>query len=494
MKYIFTLVLALVIVLLAVNFVSEGVMQDGAAVATRVEGTVIVFTREAPAGRPININDSIAKNDRVEVQGNSRLELRLPDGGYVRLSENARLTVRMLRFAKRTGTLYLQASLDNGRLWAKINKRATPESFVEVITSNGLAAGKETVFGVDAVEGAGTAISVYEGVVLAMSAAGKAPRTAGQTTALAEVPPVSVQALQQVSVSAQEGVLQPRVFDLKAAINDWIRWNLQRDAREGLASITVTPASSTLTRGASLQFAAVAHYPDNANKDITLFAAWSSSDVKIAKIGPFGTAAGTEIGAATIAAAIEDMNGSTVLNVSRDIVSIKVTPASRSIVNGAVQQFTAIGTFSDRTVKDITSSAVWRSSNADVAFVDAAGRAVAGNVAGTAVISASLGTKRGSAKLKVRRELVSITIMPESAMIIPGDTQRFGAVGSYSDKTTQDLTELAEWDSSDIRIAVTDQVHPGRVLGQKAGSAAITATYQDKSGSATINVEMIPSP
>jgi hypothetical protein len=163
-------------------------------------------------------------------------------------------------------------------------------------------------------------------------------------------------------------------------------------------------------------------------------------------------------------------------------------------MNGAVQQFMAIGTFSDKTVKDITSSAVWRSSNTDVAFVDAAGRAVAGNVAGTAVISASLGTKRGSATLKVRRELISITIMPESAMIIPGDMQRFGAIGSYSDKTTEDLTELVEWETSDIRIAVMDQVHPGRVLGQKAGSAAITATFKNKSGSATITVEMIPSP
>jgi len=489
MKYIISFVLALVIVMLIVNVVSEGVMQDGVATATQVQGTVRVFTSESPAGRLIRNNDSIAKNDRVEAQGNSRLELRLPDGGHVRLSENARLTVRMLQFEKRTGFMYVQAFLHNGKLWAEISTRGTPDSRVDVITSTGLAAGKGTVYGVDAEENASTTISVYEGVVLAMSAAGKAPRTVDQASSLAEVPPVSVQALQQVSVSAQEGVLQPRDFGLKAAINDWIRWNLQRDAREGLASITIAPVSSTITRGASLQFAAVARYPDNSEKNITSFATWSSSDVNVAKIDTFGLAVGTEIGAATIAAAIEDMNGSTLLNVSRDIVSIKVTPASRSMVNGAVQQFTAIGTFSDKTVRDITSSAVWRSSNAKVAFVDAAGRAVAGNVAGTAVISASLGTKRGSATLKVRRELVSITVLPKSAMIIPGDTQSFGAIGNYSDKTTQDLTEIVEWETSDIRIAVMDQAHPGRVLGQNAGSAAITATFRNKSGSGTITVE-----
>ena len=479
-------------VVLIVNIVSEGVMPDGVAVATQVQGTVRIFTSESPAGRLIRNNDSIAKNDRVEVQGNSRLELRLPDGGYLRLSENSRLTMRMLQFEKQAGTMYVQAFLDNGKVWAKV---AAPNSGVEVITSTGLVAGKNTVYGVDAEEDANTTINVYEGVDLTVSAAREAPQTVVQTSAPAEVQPVSVQTLQQVSVSAQEGVLQPRDFDPKAAINDWIRWNLQRDAREGLVSITVAPASSTITRGGSLQFAGVAHYPDNTEKDITWFATWSSSDVNVAKIDPYGIAAGTELGAATISAAIDDMSGSTVLNVSRDIVSIKVTPASSSIVNGAVQQFTAMGTFSDKTVKDITSSAVWSSSNTNVAFVDATGRTVAGNVAGAVVISASLGTKRGSATLKVRRELISITIMPESAMIMAHETQRFGAIGSYSDRTTQDLTETVEWETSDASIAEIDQAQAGRVIGKnKAGSATIRASFNRKSGSGTITIYTISSP
>ncbi len=152
MKHLFSLVLALVIVMLIVNVASEVVVPDGVAVATQVEGTVRVFTDETPAGRLIRKNDSIAKNDRVEVQENSRLELRLPDGGSLRLSENSRLTMRMLQFEHRTGILYLQAFLHNGKLWAKIKKRATPDSYVEVITSTGLVAAKETVYRVDAEE------------------------------------------------------------------------------------------------------------------------------------------------------------------------------------------------------------------------------------------------------------------------------------------------------------------------------------------------------
>ena len=108
---------------------------------------------------------------------------------------------------------------------------------------------------------------------------------------------------------------------------------------------------------------------------------------------------------------------------------------------------------------------------------------------GPPLISASLGTKRGSATLKVRRELISITIMPESAMIMAGETQRFGAIGSYSDKTTQDLTETVEWETSDATIAEIDQAQAGRVIGKnKAGSATIRASFKGKSGSGTITV------
>lgn len=488
-KHGFSLVLAVVIVLLINSVVSERVVPDEVAVVTQVEGAVLIFTAESPAGRTIMNNESISKNDTVEVQENSRLELRLPDNGSVRLSENTSLTMRMPQFEKRTGTLHLQAFLNNGRLWAKMKKRTPHVTWLDVITGTAHVVAKDAVYSVEANEDESTTIYVYEGVVPAVSAARETPRTNDRTSALPEDQHVSVQALQQVSVSAQADVSQQREFDPRTTINDWIRWNLQRDAREELASITLTPVSSIVTRGRTLQFAGVAHYPDKTEKDITWFATWSSSDVNVAKINPSGTVAGIELGEVTISAAIGDMTGSTVLTISRELLSIAVTPASQFIVNGAVQQFRAVGTFSDKSVKDITSSAIWSSSNANVAFVDAGGRAVAGNVAGTAVISASLGTRRGSAALKVRRELVSITIMPESAMIMAGETQRFGAIGSYSDKTSKDLTELVEWETSNASIAAIDQVQAGRVIGNdRAGKATIRASYKGKSGKGTITI------
>jgi hypothetical protein len=490
MKPIFILVVALVIVMLTFGTLSLEVAPEAEAVATRVEGTVNVFNREAPAGRLIGENDIIAKNDRVEVQENSRIELRLPDGSYMRLSENTRCTMRLLQFEKRTGNIYMQVFLKAGKLWAKVKKLASPYSRMEVVTHAAFAASKGTVYSVDVEADASSTINVYEGAVLAKRLAREAPSTADQTSAPAEEQPVSVNALQQVSVSPQDGTPQPRGFDPKATINDWIRWNLQRDAREGLVSITVTPGLSAITGRMSVQCSGAGIYADNTVKDITWFATWSSSDPKVAEIDQTGVATGGLPGTAALSAGIVDMSGSAMLNVSRDLLSIVVKPASRSIVNGSVQQFTAIGKFSDNTTKDITPSAVWKSSNTAIAAVDASGRATAGNKTGTAIISASLGKKGGSASLKVRRELFSLTIVPGGATIMEGKTQQFSAMGNYSDKTTQDLTSAAKWATSDAKIA---EVSPtGLVTGKtEAGTAAITAFFGGKTGSGTITVSKI---
>lgn len=484
MRFFSILVLALVAVLAAATLLSEGVMPEGTAVATRVDGTAFLFPGGGAAGRPLMVNEGVAKDDRVEVPGNARVELRLPDGGCLRLSENTRLTVQKLKFERHSGTLHLQAFLHIGRAWVKIRRSAVPDSWAEVVTDAARAGGRDASFGVDS-ENASATITVYEGAVRVMSAAA----AAGQTGPPAEVVrQAGLQALQQAAVPAKEGV-RPRPFDLKAGINDWIRWNLQRDARDGLASITIAPASPTVARGASVQLSAVAHYPGNSEKDISLFATWSTSAANIATVGPFGKAAGAQYGTAAIAAAIEDMSGSAPLTVSRSIVSLSAAPAARSIANGAVQQFKATARFSDGSVKDITTSVVWSSSDPAIAVIDATGRAVGGNVPGTAVITAAAGDRKARVRLTVRRELVSLTILPENATIYPGDMQRFGAVGNYSDKTTRDLTEDADWDSSDINVAVVEQVQPGRVQGHAAGTATISATYMGVTGSATVTVE-----
>lgn len=484
MKYVLSAVLGLVVVLLIISIISEDeTTPEANAVVTRVEGVAYLVTKEAPAGRLINNYDVVTKDDQVKVQENSRLELRLPEGTIIRLSDNARFTMRLVKFEKRTGDLAMQGFLQSGKLWAKVKKLATPGSRVEVLTSASLAAAKGTVYGVDREADESTTIKVYEGVVLAVQAQGEGPQVAGQTGL-----PVSVNAFQKVSVSAREGVSLTQDFDPKATIDDWTRWNHQRDAREGLVSIKVAPTSSTISRGASLQLSGTAFYADNTVKDITWFATWSSTDLNVVAIDQSGVATGgRQPGRADLSAAIADMKGSAAISVTRELLAITVTPASRSIVNGSSQQFTATARFSDNTTKDVTSTAVWKSSDTRVAAIEAGGRATAGDKAGTAVISASLGDKSGSAPLKVRRELLSIAVLPGGATIMEGKTQQFSAIGTYSDKTTENLTSSAKWQVTDPKVAGISGA--GLVTSRpEGGTATISATFGGKIGTGTITV------
>lgn len=82
------------------------------------------------------------------------------------------------------------------------------------------------------------------------------------------------------------------------------------------------------------------------------------------------------------------------------LVSISVTPGSVSVFQGAVQQFTATGTYSDNSTQDLTSSTTWTSSNASVAII--AGGGIATSItAGTTSITTARDGLSGSSTLIV---------------------------------------------------------------------------------------------
>ena len=84
------------------------------------------------------------------------------------------------------------------------------------------------------------------------------------------------------------------------------------------------------------------------------------------------------------------------------LVSITVTPANSTLAVGTSVPFTAVGTYSDNSTQNLTSSAAWTSSAGGVATVsDAAGSkgTVTAVTDGTATITATVGNVSGSTNL-----------------------------------------------------------------------------------------------
>lgn len=172
------------------------------------------------------------------------------------------------------------------------------------------------------------------------------------------------------------------------------------------------------------------------------------------------------------------------------LVSIAITPATPSIAKGTTQQFAAIGTYSDASTQNITSSVTWLSSNTSTATISnaAENKGLATGVSpGLTTITATMGNVSGNTSLSVTNaSLVSIVVSPPDAQIAQGTTQQFTAVGVFSDASTQNVTNSVTWSSSNVATATIS--NNGLATGIASGDATITAALGSVSGTASLNV------
>jgi hypothetical protein len=244
--------------------------------------------------------------------------------------------------------------------------------------------------------------------------------------------------------------------------------------KPALQSIALTPVSPSIAAGLSQQFDAVGSYSDGTTHDLTTSATWSSSNPPVATLNGSGQATAVAIGNATITAALSGDTGSANLIVVPGLVSVQVNPPNPAIAVGTTQAFTAMGTFSDGSAQNLTASISWSSSAPSIATIAAGGQAN-GVTAGQATITATAGSVSGSTLLTVTPATLSaITVAPASPAIAAGTTLPFTATGLFSDGSTQVLTPSVSWGSSTPSTATINSA--GLAAGLAPGSTTITAT------------------
>ena len=258
-----------------------------------------------------------------------------------------------------------------------------------------------------------------------------------------------------------------------------------------LTSIAVTPANPSITKGATEQFTATGTYSDKSTANLTSQVTWTSGTTTVATITTGGLATGVGAGSSTITATLGAVSGSTKLTVAAPtLTSIAVTPANPSITKGGTEQFTATGTYSDKSTANLTSQVTWTRGTTAVATVTTGGLAT-GVGAGSSTITASLGGVSGSTKLTVTAPtLTSIAVTPANPSITKGATEQFTATGTYSDKSTANLTSQVTWTSGTTTVATITA--GGLATGVGAGSSTITAALGGVSGSTKLTVAALP--
>jgi hypothetical protein len=283
-----------------------------------------------------------------------------------------------------------------------------------------------------------------------------------------------------------------------------------------LTSITLTPAPQTGTAGvaigSTLLINAVGRFSDGSTQTINLATAWSvtPSNGSIATVDPTGLVTGVAAGSATVTAKFGTITANAVINVQA-IKSITVgpvtpivTPGSLSIAQGTASQFVATATLADGTTQDISASATWIaispsavSGTPPVATIsDALGSSgwATGNAPGTAIIGAVFGGQAALSSVTVTgATLTTLAITPTGNVHVGlGGTQQYQATGTFSDSTTQNLTNQVTWISSVPTVAVMNLT--GLATNTGPGTTNVTATSNITTPATTSPAVMFSNP
>lgn len=216
------------------------------AIVTWIQGTSRAYSKGAAAGKVLKKGDVVKRDQEVKVTEKSRIELRFPDGTVMRLAEKTTLKMNEVSYNQQTDKKNVKVDLSAGKLWARVKKLSTPDSSVEVRTSNAVAGVRGTVYRVNVDEDKSAMVKVYDGSVYVANPPKDPSKPTDKATLPHQVsgpqpipPPVHqvsmeewtviVKAMQQISINPQGVATKPQDFDPKADADDWVKWNQERD-------------------------------------------------------------------------------------------------------------------------------------------------------------------------------------------------------------------------------------------------------------------------
>lgn len=257
-----------------------------------------------------------------------------------------------------------------------------------------------------------------------------------------------------------------------------------------LTSISVAAPAAPLPVGTSARLAATGAFSDGSTQDLSAQALWASSNPAVVAVDADGTVHAVATGSAQVFATLLGKTGSAQVTVSSaTLASIAVGPANPAVPVKYWTQLTATGTFSDGSTVALTGQAVWTSSATSIASVGGQSGVVTGLAAGSSTITARWGGVSGAATLTVMNtKLSSISLAPATLSLAAGTSGALVATGTFANGFSMDVTQQVRWSSSNKGVAAAGNSQRGVVRAVSAGSATVTASRGNKSGTASVTV------
>jgi uncharacterized protein YjdB len=271
------------------------------------------------------------------------------------------------------------------------------------------------------------------------------------------------------------------------ALSSWSCGSTSPDGTPEVASIVVTPATSTVVLNTQLPLQAQvrdgsgAAVPDAA-------VTWTVQDPKILSVSASGVVTGLALGTSQVAANALGKSGLAVITVTKvPVASVVLLPNRVDFVVGTTYQLSA--SVLDANGITLTDRAIaWTTSNPGIATVNGSG-IIAGVATGTTTITAASEGRSGTSTVTVLPEpVVRVDVNPATLTLQAGQTQLLVALPKDA-KGNLVAGQTVVWSSDKVAVA---SVSGGLVTTSKTGVATITASVGSVKGTATITVNPGP--
>lgn len=258
-----------------------------------------------------------------------------------------------------------------------------------------------------------------------------------------------------------------------------------------LTNIEVAPTTVALITGNTRQLAATGFFSDGTSQVLTNQVTWSSSAPAVATVDSLGLVRAVTMGTATITATRGALTATTtVTTTTATLTAIELAPTTLSLAKGLTRQLTVTGRYSNGQSQPVTAMSTWGSSAASVATISSAGLLTA-VAPGTATVTATIGTFSANLALTVTNAQVSsIVVTPAAPSLGVGRTVQLVATGTFTDGTTDVITENATWSSATPATASVSNAtgSQGLVTAVAVGTSQVSATIGAATGRITVTV------
>ena len=251
-----------------------------------------------------------------------------------------------------------------------------------------------------------------------------------------------------------------------------------------LKSLAVDPSTLNLsTNQSSGPITLTATFTDNSTEEVTEAATWTSSNPSVATVNVAGasvTVTGLTKGSTTVTGNYGGQQATTIVNVTTKLVNVLVQPSSVSLTQGGTQIVKIFAVYSDDSKVDVTKSVKLTSANKALATVS--GASIKGIHQGKTTVNGTYNDLPIEIPVTITAPLKSLAIAPSPLNLTVDSSKTITLQATYTDKSTDEITGLASWTSSNPSVATVKVDSGGSVTitGLKKGSTIITGSYLGK--------------